>query len=169
MSNQTLDLALLWAVWLAFWWVLIPAHIIWRLLLVLAGLVGAQGQLRLLSSKTVGWMKMKVGFWQLIKYSPSVHERGGFGAAPDWVQEAIDIRPHRDQTFELTGRSFNYRIELSRVSQKAYRVKYYRKLKTPRYRRLGRTFLPRYPRTRTEWGVKLVFIASIVLGVAATV
>jgi hypothetical protein len=155
MSDRSTDygvLALRWIAWLAFWWVLIPAYIL-RLFIP-----------RSLDAKTIGWLKMKAGFWQHFCYEPSAHEsRSGFGSPPQWVKNKLEFR-RRDQTIDFSGRSFLYRVEIEVTGQKDYRVRYYRKLKSPRLKRLVRTVIPRYPRTRTELAAKLAIAVALAFG-----
>jgi hypothetical protein len=155
MSNRPTDygvLALRWIAWIAFWWLLIPAHILRSLI--------PDG----LYAKTFGWVKMKAGFWQYFCYEPSAHDgRSGFGSAPHWIKNNIEYR-RKDQTLDMTGRSYHYRVEIDGVAKKQHRVRYYRKLKATRLKRLVRTVLPRYPRTRTELTIKLVIAVVLALG-----
>jgi len=126
-----------------FLWPLYVPYLILRWLLKLVVLrplqaLGVDGPIRAGYVRTVGWLKMKLGLWQPIGYSPA-YSAAKYDYAPDWVKKAsrekLGNRPPGDHTFTLNGRSFRYRVKYRLRGQKAYTVRTYRKLRTPLHRR----------------------------------
>lgn len=107
--------------------------------------LGLDEPLRVGYVRTIGWLKMKLGLWQPIGYSPAYSEPK-YDYVPGWVKKAsrekIGNRPPGDYTFNLNGRSFRYRVRYRLRGQKAWTIRYYRKLRTPLHRRVVSKLTP---------------------------
>jgi hypothetical protein len=147
------------------WWIILPAFLFGRVLWWGVGILRLQSQLRFFYSRTLGWVKMKLGFWQPIAYNPTPHAGGGYGSQPRWVSKKVSEKVQEggpvDQTLNFTGRSFLYRVKVTVVFKGGYSAQYYRKLRAPRHKRAIRVLLPRRPKTITEWVLKIGSIESL--------
>jgi hypothetical protein len=149
------------------WPIRFPFSVIGAALFLLAGLFGIRAQTRSLYAHTIGWVKMKLGYWQLISHKKSsIGKQNGFGEPPSWVKSAVKQKlgkgPNADETIELSGQSFYYRVECRAVARQSFEYKYYRKLKAPLFKRCLRTVIPRWPRTYAEALIKIALITGVV-------
>lgn len=147
-----------------FWPLYIPFILVKGMIGRVMKLFGVYSHFRNLYSRTVGWIKMKLGMWQLFAYRGYSHQ---FGDVPDWVRNTASKKAdhHKSQqTFDLTGRSFYYRVKKSQIARRSAEIEYYRTLKTPLYKRLAWNFMPRRPKTYTEWVAKIGLAGALVYG-----
>lgn len=128
------------------------------------GIFGLGSYALLAYSRTVGWLKMKLGLWQPIAYTRP-HSNRDYGTPPRWVNRAVLRQTDGlvgDKEIELAGRSFRYRVKVKTVGKKMHERRYYRKLNPSLVRRATRLLLRRWPETYTEALFKLSVIAIAV-------
>jgi hypothetical protein len=144
-----------WAVWLAvgLWIAILVLPIRWS-----ARLLGVEHWLLKFWSLTGGWIRLKLGFWQMF----AVSGYRGFGDAPSWVSSAArkSASPRQDTTL-VSGEHFQYFVDSQWHGRKRVEHRFYRRLRAPLAVRVGRTLKPRWPRTRTEWIVKAFLTLAV--------
>jgi hypothetical protein len=149
-----------WAIWLTvgLWITILVIPIRW-----LARLFEVEHWLLKFWSLTYGWIRLKLGFWQMF----AVSGNRNFGETPSWVASAArkSASPPQDTTL-VTGNHFQYFVDSQWRGRKRVEHRFYRQLRTPLAVRVGRTLKPRWPRTRTEWFVKAFL--TLAVGYAAT-
>lgn len=121
------------------WPLYIPYRILKGILVGALQIIGLDPYIRAIYVRSFGWLKMKLGFWQRIGYIPA-YSKTKYDYVPKWVKkeswEKLRNRTAGDYTFNLTGRSFMYRVKFRLRGQKEWSVRYYRKLRAPLHRRV---------------------------------